>query len=287
MADKILGDDLTSKGQITVPAQHRKAWGLKPGDQIAFDPPGRQIGSDRTAAEAEHFRAARRTELPLARQASTQEDIDECDHRSDDGEIRREQGARTEVIGLDTNVLLRIFETKMTADAVVCAPRGDRRHMRRVSARRRACRVRLDAAAARSSNRAKRFTGDCRRSSDRRNSLSHAREAVRARAWTHYGSQKSDFADWLDWSFESRFLAEYHTTFDNGCRVDADLRYVDALRAARVLSRLVRPSPDEPMSLLCPRPATPSPRPPSPAPTTPRCSARPQAIGCASPTPSS
>ena len=29
---------LTSKGQITVPAQHRKAWGLKPGDQVRFVP---------------------------------------------------------------------------------------------------------------------------------------------------------------------------------------------------------------------------------------------------------
>ena len=38
MPDKILAT-LTSKGQITLPAQHRKAWGLKPGDQIAFDPP--------------------------------------------------------------------------------------------------------------------------------------------------------------------------------------------------------------------------------------------------------
>ena len=38
MADEILAT-LTSKGQITIPAQHRKAWGLKPGDQIAFDPP--------------------------------------------------------------------------------------------------------------------------------------------------------------------------------------------------------------------------------------------------------
>ena len=38
MADKILAT-ITSKGQITLPAQHRKAWGLKPGDQIAFDPP--------------------------------------------------------------------------------------------------------------------------------------------------------------------------------------------------------------------------------------------------------
>ena len=38
MTDKILAT-LTSKGRITIPAQHRKAWGLKPGDQIAFDPP--------------------------------------------------------------------------------------------------------------------------------------------------------------------------------------------------------------------------------------------------------
>ena len=32
-ADTILAT-LTSKGQITLPAQHRKAWGLKPGDQM-------------------------------------------------------------------------------------------------------------------------------------------------------------------------------------------------------------------------------------------------------------
>jgi AbrB family looped-hinge helix DNA binding protein len=38
MTDKILAT-LTSKGRITIPAQHRKAWGLKPGDRIAFDPP--------------------------------------------------------------------------------------------------------------------------------------------------------------------------------------------------------------------------------------------------------
>ena len=43
MADKILAT-LTSKGQITLPAQHRKAWGLKPGDQIAFRSAGRKIG---------------------------------------------------------------------------------------------------------------------------------------------------------------------------------------------------------------------------------------------------
>jgi AbrB family looped-hinge helix DNA binding protein len=39
MASKILAT-VTAKGQITIPAAHRKAWGLRPGDQVAFDPPG-------------------------------------------------------------------------------------------------------------------------------------------------------------------------------------------------------------------------------------------------------
>ena len=38
MSTKIFAT-MTSKGQITIPAAHRKAWGLQPGDQIAFDPP--------------------------------------------------------------------------------------------------------------------------------------------------------------------------------------------------------------------------------------------------------
>ena len=33
MADKILAT-LTSKGQITLPARHRKAWDLEPGDRL-------------------------------------------------------------------------------------------------------------------------------------------------------------------------------------------------------------------------------------------------------------
>ena len=31
---------VTAKGQITIPAAHRKAWGLQPGDKIVFGPPG-------------------------------------------------------------------------------------------------------------------------------------------------------------------------------------------------------------------------------------------------------
>jgi AbrB family looped-hinge helix DNA binding protein len=38
MPGKILAT-VTAKGQITIPAAHRKAWGLRAGDQIAFDPP--------------------------------------------------------------------------------------------------------------------------------------------------------------------------------------------------------------------------------------------------------
>jgi AbrB family looped-hinge helix DNA binding protein len=52
MADKIIAT-ITSKGQITLPAQHRKAWGLKPGDQIAFDPRGgNRFASNRVGSGA-------------------------------------------------------------------------------------------------------------------------------------------------------------------------------------------------------------------------------------------
>ena len=39
MTDKIIAT-ITRKGQITLSAQHHKALGLKPGDQIVFDSPG-------------------------------------------------------------------------------------------------------------------------------------------------------------------------------------------------------------------------------------------------------
>ena len=58
MADKILAT-ITSKGQITLPAQHRKAWGLKPGDQIAFDPPGGKSVRIEPRRKRSDFRAAR------------------------------------------------------------------------------------------------------------------------------------------------------------------------------------------------------------------------------------
>ena len=53
MADKILAT-LTSKGQITIPAQHRKAW---VSNRATRSPSirRRKIGSHRAAAEAEYF----------------------------------------------------------------------------------------------------------------------------------------------------------------------------------------------------------------------------------------
>ena len=76
MADKILAT-ITSKGQITVPAQHRKAWGLKPGDQIAFDPPGGKSVRIEPRRKRSIFERLDELKLPsLRRSRSTQEDIE-------------------------------------------------------------------------------------------------------------------------------------------------------------------------------------------------------------------
>ena len=86
MADKILAT-LTSKGQITVPAQHRKAWGLKPGDQIAFDPPGgKSVRIE--ARKRRRIVDIARAKLPFSRRRSRPLDLDkdhrERDYQSDD-----------------------------------------------------------------------------------------------------------------------------------------------------------------------------------------------------------
>jgi antitoxin PrlF len=43
LAEKLLAT-ITSKGQITLPIELRRHWGLKAGDQVAFDPPGINAG---------------------------------------------------------------------------------------------------------------------------------------------------------------------------------------------------------------------------------------------------
>ena len=76
MADKILAT-LTSKGQITVPADIARRWGLKPGDQIALRSAGRKVGPPR-AARSEHLRALDELKLPSLGRPLTQQDIDEA-----------------------------------------------------------------------------------------------------------------------------------------------------------------------------------------------------------------
>jgi len=75
MADKIIAT-ITSKGQITLPAQHRKAWGLKPGDQIAFDPPDGESARIEPRRKRSIFERIDELKLPPLGRPLTQEDIE-------------------------------------------------------------------------------------------------------------------------------------------------------------------------------------------------------------------
>ncbi len=77
MADKILAT-LTSKGQITLPAQHRKAWGLKPGDQIAFDPPGGKSVHIEPRRKRSLFERLDELKLPPLGRPLAQDDIEKA-----------------------------------------------------------------------------------------------------------------------------------------------------------------------------------------------------------------
>jgi len=76
VADKILAT-ITSKGQITLPAQHRKAWGLKPGDQIAFDPPEGESVRIEPRRKRSIFERIDELKLPPLGRPLTQKDIDD------------------------------------------------------------------------------------------------------------------------------------------------------------------------------------------------------------------
>jgi AbrB family looped-hinge helix DNA binding protein len=76
VADKILAT-ITSKGQITLPAQHRKAWGLKPGDQIAFDPPEGKSVRIEPRRKRSIFERLDELKLPSLGRPLTQKDIDD------------------------------------------------------------------------------------------------------------------------------------------------------------------------------------------------------------------
>ena len=76
MADKIIAT-ITSKGQITLPAQHRKAWGLKPGDQIAFDPPKGKLVRIEPRRKRSIFERIDELKPPPLGRPLTQKDIDD------------------------------------------------------------------------------------------------------------------------------------------------------------------------------------------------------------------
>lgn len=69
---------LTSKGQITLPAELRKQWNLRPGDRIAFE----KVSSDKRTISPERrrsiFEAMKDWKLPVIDKPLTQEDIDEA-----------------------------------------------------------------------------------------------------------------------------------------------------------------------------------------------------------------
>ncbi len=76
MAEKILAT-ITSKGQITLPAQHRKAWGLRPGDQIAFEPPDGGSARIEPRRKRSIFERIDELKLPPLGRPLTQKDIDD------------------------------------------------------------------------------------------------------------------------------------------------------------------------------------------------------------------
>jgi AbrB family looped-hinge helix DNA binding protein len=69
---------MTSKGQITLPAALRKHWGLKAGDQLVFDPPGKTEGRFEPRRKRSIFERLDELKLPSLGRPLTQEDIDEA-----------------------------------------------------------------------------------------------------------------------------------------------------------------------------------------------------------------
>ena len=76
MGEKILAT-ITSKGQITLPAELRKAWDLKPGDQVAFDPPGKTSSRVEPRRKRSVFDRLDELRLPSLGRPLTQRDIEE------------------------------------------------------------------------------------------------------------------------------------------------------------------------------------------------------------------
>jgi AbrB family looped-hinge helix DNA binding protein len=76
MREKILAT-ITSKGQITLPAELRRAWDLKPGDQIAFDPPGETSSRIEPRRKRSVFDRLDELKLPSLGRPVIQQDIED------------------------------------------------------------------------------------------------------------------------------------------------------------------------------------------------------------------
>ena len=67
---------ITSKGQITLPEELRRHWGLKPGDQIMFDAPGKTEGRIEPRRKRSIFERLDELKLPTLGRPLRQSDID-------------------------------------------------------------------------------------------------------------------------------------------------------------------------------------------------------------------
>ena len=67
---------ITSKGQITLPAELRKHWNLKAGDQLLFDPPSGKVGRFEPRRKRSIFERLDELQLPSLGRPLTQADID-------------------------------------------------------------------------------------------------------------------------------------------------------------------------------------------------------------------
>jgi bifunctional DNA-binding transcriptional regulator/antitoxin component of YhaV-PrlF toxin-antitoxin module len=67
---------LTSEGQITVPTELLKAWGLKPGDQLAVSPVSERSSTMESRQKPGIFERIDELKLPEIGRPFTQQDID-------------------------------------------------------------------------------------------------------------------------------------------------------------------------------------------------------------------
>ena len=81
MAAKILAT-ITSKGQITLPVGLRRQWGLKAGDQIAFEVVGESEGRIEPRRRRSIFERLDELTLPKLGRAATKADVDAATARA-------------------------------------------------------------------------------------------------------------------------------------------------------------------------------------------------------------